>query len=159
MGAALKLQKEGWVNRSPRYVVNTGEQKVLRFSRGGSRKKIAKTRILNISDTGMAFWVDGRAIPHIGEIIKVEFEVDGRVTRYGRVVRLESPSELTSINDIQVAIEFLTEKAVEDEGLGLVLSGSFSAIENNPAKPMHFKEIMLAGAGILAAAGLIFVLI
>ncbi|MEQ1879089.1 MAG: PilZ domain-containing protein, partial [Bdellovibrionia bacterium] len=106
------------MSRSPRYVIRTGEQQVLRFSRGGSKKKIAKTRILNLSDSGMAFSVDGRAIPHIGEIIKVEFEVGNRVTRYGRVVRLESPSDIdTNYNDIEVAIEFLTEKAAGDEGL------------------------------------------
>ena len=158
MGAALKLQKEEWVSRSPRYVIKTGEQKVLRFSRGGSKKKIAKTRIVNLSDSGMAFCVDGRAIPHIGEIIKVEFEIGNRVTRYGRVVRLESPEDGGSYNDIQVAIEFLTEKASEDEGLGIVLDGSFAVLDSGGGA-FHMKKVMIGAAGLVAAAVLIFTLI
>ncbi len=149
------------MSRSPRYVIRTGEQQVLRFSRGGSKKKIAKTRILNLSDSGMAFSVDGRAIPHIGEIIKVEFDDGNRVTRYGRVVRLESPSDIdTNYNDIEVAIEFLTEKAAGDEGLGLVLNGSFAVLETAEGRiGLQMKSVMLGAAGLLAAAALIFVLI
>lgn len=158
MGAALKLQqKEAWVSRSPRYVIKTGEQIALRFSRGGSKKKIAKTRILNLSDSGLAFWVDGRAIPHIGEIIKIEFETESRVTRYGRVVRLESPTEDSKNYDIQVAVEFLTDQAAEEEGLGVVLHGSFRPLERSDSRSL--KGWLIGAAGLLAAAALVLVLI
>lgn len=161
MGAALKLRKEDRVSRSPRYLVPTGEDTVLRFSRGGSRKKIAKTKIINLSDSGMAFYVDGRAIPHLGEILKVEFELDGRVVRYGRVVRLESPNEDGPAHDIQVAIEFLNEKAPEKERLGLKFHRHLVLLDANaPGTDASgkFRNLLVVSALVLVAAVLSFAL-
>ncbi|HEX4924138.1 MAG TPA: PilZ domain-containing protein [Bdellovibrionales bacterium] len=161
MGAALKLRKEDRVNRSPRYLVRTGEETLLRFSRGGSRRKIAKTKIVNLSDSGMAFHVDGRAIPHLGEIIKVEFELGGRVVRYGRVVRLESPNEDGPGHDIQVAIEFLTEKAPEKERLGLKFHRHLVAIDGGAMaedSSTKVRSLLVVSALVLVAAVLSFAL-
>jgi hypothetical protein len=154
MGAVFKmpLAKEK-IDRSPRYEVRPGEQQILKFSRGGSHKKICKTRILNISDTGMAFTVDGRAIPHLGEVIKVDFHLESRIIRYGRVVRLESPAESQSNHDIAVAIEFLPERDHPSQKLGLGLSRNLIPIDKiaSAATDSSIQHLLLVSGFLLAA--------
>jgi hypothetical protein len=128
MGAALKLPIAGdWADRAPRYTLRADDDQLLRFSRNGQMKKISKTQVLNISETGMAFQVDGRAVPHLGEIIKVELKLSGSETfmiRMGRVVRLESPDGKP--HDIQVAVEFVGGQDHERQQLKTHLHQKFS---------------------------------
>lgn len=77
--------------RAPRYELKGSDNAVLRFSAYAKGSKKMQTRILNLSETGMAFLLPLFASPKEGETIKVEFQVPagGVIACFARVMRLE----------------------------------------------------------------------
>jgi len=77
--------------RAPRYRMKGTDNSVLRFSAYAKGSKKLQTRILNLSETGMAFLLPIFENPKEGEIIKIEFQVPGGgvVACFARIMRLE----------------------------------------------------------------------
>lgn len=59
--------------RAPRYVIDFGDNQVVRFAQMPQGSKPMHTRIVNLSESGMAFLVPYMSAPEEGEKIKVEF--------------------------------------------------------------------------------------
>jgi len=87
--AAEKI--EAFEARAPRYQLKGSDNSVLRFSAYAKGSKKMQTRILNISETGMAFLLPVFECPREGEMIKVEFQVPGRgvMACFAKIMRLE----------------------------------------------------------------------
>ncbi len=109
--------------RAPRYVLNAGDEKIVRVAPKERRKnQVYNLEIVDISETGMSFIVNWSYLPRIGEVLKVEFPVPGeqeggqrggqrKVAWFAKVVRMEGqgerPQEMTHFSGIKVGVEFL----------------------------------------------------
>lgn len=88
MGEVLKR----FTPRAPRYVLRPEDAQLLFFAHkdqpSGSKYP---TKILNVSETGIAFLVYKSTAPQIGDLIKIEFPVPGaeQIAWWARVVRME----------------------------------------------------------------------
>lgn len=59
--------------RAPRYMIELGDNEIVRFAHMPKGSKPMHTRIINISESGMAFLVPYLTAPQEGDKIKVEF--------------------------------------------------------------------------------------
>ncbi len=77
--------------RAPRYMVEVGDNDVVRFAHMPKGSKTMHTRIINISESGMAFLVPYLTAPQIDEMIKVQFTAPNAesVACYAKVVRVQ----------------------------------------------------------------------
>ncbi len=89
MAMARSLAK--FYPRAPRYVLRSNDQKIIRYASDREGSRVFSTRLLNLSETGMAFLVRASWVPTIGSRLKVEFPVPGgdQVAWWATVVRLE----------------------------------------------------------------------
>lgn len=114
MGELLKRFRP----RAPRYVLRPEDAQLLFFAHSGqpSGSKYP-TKILNVSETGIAFLVYKSTAPQIGDLIKIEFPVPGaeQIAWWARVVRMEEYSsspwwrdsdEAPSSTEILVGVNF-----------------------------------------------------
>lgn len=80
-------------NRAFRYVLRTQDDRDMRFAleRAGGVAGVEQTLLLNLSETGCAFLVDGAVEIAMNERIKVEIPVPqgAKIAWWGRVVRIE----------------------------------------------------------------------
>ena len=78
--------------RAPRYSIEVGDEEVLRFAHMPAGSKTMHTRILNLSESGLAFLSPVLAAPEIDEKIKVQFKAPNTdsIACYARVVRVEN---------------------------------------------------------------------
>lgn len=78
--------------RSPRYVLNTKDNRVLRYSSYPGKDRSFYTEIINLSETGMAFTTPFLECPKKDEIIMVEFGAPNgqKMACYGKVVRIQN---------------------------------------------------------------------
>jgi hypothetical protein len=103
MSTALKKS----LLRAPRYTLRSFDNRVLRFSKSRRTSQAITTELINVSETGMAFWVDLHQAPSIGEMIKVEFRVPAeryQVAWYARVIWVDSPLTSTQRKRTQVRV-------------------------------------------------------
>lgn len=59
--------------RAPRYTIELGDQQIVRFAKSPKGAKAMHTRIIDLSESGMAFLTPYNAAPEVSEKIKVEF--------------------------------------------------------------------------------------
>jgi len=80
-----------FVTRAPRLELSHLDSKDMYFALDSERGQKHKTRIVNLSSTGLAFVAESPQAPSIGEKVKVEFSVpkEGKVAWFARVVRIE----------------------------------------------------------------------
>lgn len=90
--------------RSPRYVLDTQDNSLIRFSGAERFPWEEKTDLRNISLTGLSFTASQDLSPQLGEIIKIQFAVPGSETMacYAIVIRLAELDEST----FEVAVHF-----------------------------------------------------
>ena len=76
--------------RSPRYVLDTQDNSLIRFSGAERLPWEEKTDLRNISLTGLSFTSPNDLSPQLGEIIKIQFSVPGSETMacYAIVIRI-----------------------------------------------------------------------
>lgn len=89
MGTARQF--EDLYPRAPRYVIAYGDTEVLRFAQLPKGSKTKHTRIVNISESGLAFLVPLHEAPELDETIKIEFTAPGSeaMACFAKVVRVE----------------------------------------------------------------------
>jgi len=90
--------------RSPRYVLNTEDSSLIRFSGAERYSWEEKTELRNISLTGLSFMAPLDLSPQLGEIIKIQFTVPGSETMacYAVVIRIEAKNEYEN----EIAVHF-----------------------------------------------------
>lgn len=90
--------------RSPRYILNTEDDSLVRVAGPKQIPWEEGTEIKNVSLTGLAFTAPDDLCPLLGEIVKIQFTPPGsrQLACYGIVTRLESISESSTL----VAIHF-----------------------------------------------------
>lgn len=113
MGEILKR----FIPRAPRYVLRPEDAQLLYFAHKEQVGVKYPTKILNVSETGIAFLVYKSTAPRIGDVIKIEFPVPGaeQIAWWGHVVRLEEytdepwwseTDETSSSTEILVGVSF-----------------------------------------------------
>lgn len=77
--------------RAPRYVIEIGDNEVVRFALSPRGSKTMHTRIINLSESGMAFLCPYLTAPREGEKIKVEFTAPNTepIACFANVVRVQ----------------------------------------------------------------------
>ena len=77
--------------RAPRYVIDLGDQEIVRFAHMPRGSKAMHTRIINLSESGMAFLVPYITAPQEGEKIKVEFSAPNTesIACFAKVIRVQ----------------------------------------------------------------------
>lgn len=90
--------------RSPRYVLNTEDSSLIRFSGAERFSWEEKTELRNISLTGLSFVAPLDLSPQLGEIIKIQFTVPGSemMACYAVVIRIEEQNDYEN----EIAVHF-----------------------------------------------------
>ena len=90
--------------RSPRYVLDTQDNSLIRFSGAERLPWEEKTELRNVSLTGLSFVCANDLSPQLGEIIKIQFSVPGSETMacYAIVIRISPEDNYSN----EVAVHF-----------------------------------------------------
>ena len=85
-------------NRSPRYVLQMKDKKIMRYATFPRSQRTFNTEVLNLSETGMAFTVPFLDAPQIHETIMVEFTPpdEKSFACYAKVLRVQKITVLES---------------------------------------------------------------
>ena len=83
---------EKFYPRAPRYILQYKDNTILRFAAYPKGSKKLQTRVINLSESGMAFLLPMLDNPQMDEIIKVEFIVPNfeAVACFAKVIRIEN---------------------------------------------------------------------
>lgn len=118
--------------RAPRYVIEVGDNEVVRFAHSPRGSKTMHTRIVNLSESGMAFLVPYLTAPLEGERIKVEFTAPNSesIACFARVIRVQVHRTYHAGREPQtfkmVAVEFQSLHPKQREMLSQGLQQQFS---------------------------------
>lgn len=90
--------------RAPRYVLNTEDNNLIRYSGSERWTWEEKTEIRNVSLTGLSFVAPSDLSPMIGEIIKIQFVIPGskQMACYAIVIRIDADSDFEN----SIAVHF-----------------------------------------------------
>lgn len=90
--------------RAPRYVLNTEDNNLIRYSGSERWPWEEKTEIRNVSLTGLSFIAPTDLSPMIGEIIKIQFVIPGskQMACYAIVIRIDADSDYENL----IAVHF-----------------------------------------------------
>lgn len=90
--------------RSPRYILDTQDNNLIRYSGAERLPWEEKTELRNVSLTGLSFVCASDLSPQLGEIIKIQFSVPGSETMacYAIVIRIAPESSYSN----EVAVHF-----------------------------------------------------
>ena len=133
--------------RSPRYVLNTQDNSLVRFSGAERLAWEEKTDLLTISLSGLSFTAPIDLSPQLGEIIKIQFEVPGSemMACYAIITRIQYFEE----NVNEVAVHFYKLDRIQRinlvQGLAKKLDSKINRIHTEPAPkntPLHEKEFV-----------------
>lgn len=115
--------------RAPRYVIELGDNEIVRFAHMPRGSKAMHTRIVDLSESGMAFLVPYLTAPQEGEKIKVEFSGPNTdsIACFAKVVRVQIHRTYQKARKPQtfkmVAVEFQdmhpTQRQLLSQGLRL----------------------------------------
>lgn len=85
--------------RSPRYILNTEDNSLVRLSGAEQLTWEEKTELRDVSLTGLSFLAQQDLSPQIGEVIKIQFSVPGsqQMACYAVVIRIEKINQLDNM--------------------------------------------------------------
>lgn len=124
-------------HRSPRYVLQLKDKKIMRYASFPRGHRSFFTDIINLSETGMAFTVPYLDTPHKNEIIMVEFTApDGNpIACFGQVRRIQKFSIIESDafekNCKLVGVQFMNMKDEQKTILKSSLNDEFKQSRKN----------------------------
>lgn len=89
---ATQRKVEDLYPRAPRYVIEVGDNPIVRFAHMPKGSKSMHTRIVDLSETGMAFLTPFLHAPKVEEEIKIEFHPPNTapIACYAKVVRVQT---------------------------------------------------------------------
>src|SRR3989338_4240070 len=136
--------------RSPRYVLNTEDNNLIRYAGSERWPWEEKTEVRNISLTGLSFIAPSALSPMIGEIIKIQFVVPAgkQMACYAIVIRIDSENDSENL----IAVHFYKLDRLQRINLLQGLSDrNISAAKSSP------KQNAINGTSrVIALLGLIF---
>jgi len=137
--------------RSPRYILNTHDDCLVRVAGPQQIPWEEETEIKNVSLTGLAFTAPEDLCPVLGEVIKVQFVVPGaqQMACHAIVTRLEPDRTHT----ILVAVHFykleMAHRIVLAQGLARKIKneeGDFGSLTSEEMKTWNFfKKVFIMG--------------
>ena len=110
---AAERKVEDLYPRAPRYSIEVGDNEIVRFAHSPRGSKAMHTRIIDLSESGMAFLVPYLTAPQEGEKIKVEFTAPNTesIACFAKVVRVQVHKTFHQRRQPQtfklVAVEFI----------------------------------------------------
>ncbi len=133
--------------RSPRYILDTTENNLVRFSGAQRVSWEEKTLLKNISLTGLSFMAPQDLSPQLGEIIKIQFEVPGSTMMacYAVVTRIELISEFEN----EIAVHFY--KLDRQQRINLVQGLAHKIVTNDTKKTIPAPSKMLTGIAMFTS--------
>lgn len=136
--------------RSPRYVLNTEDNSLVRLSGATQLSWEEKTELRDISLTGLSFLAQQDLSPQIGEVIKIQFSVPGsqQMACYAVVIRIEKINQF----DNMIGVHFY--KLDRTQRLNLVHGLAEKVQKNKPESSKQSKMNM-----VISVAGLIITLL
>lgn len=126
--------------RSPRYVLSTDEDYLIRLAGPHQVPWEEGTQIQNVSLTGLAFTAPSDLCPLLGEVIKIQFTVPGskQMACYAIVTRLDHVSKST----ILVGVHFYRLEMPQRVVLAQGLSRKFK-IRNETENRITTRQLMV----------------
>lgn len=137
--------------RSPRYVLNTEENSLVRLSGAMQLPWEEKTELRDISLTGLSFLAQQDLSPQIGEVIKIQFSVPGsqQMACYAVVIRIEKINQF----DNMIGVHFY--KLDRTQRLNLVHGLAEKVQKNKPVENSKQNKLNM----VISVAGLIITLL
>lgn len=130
-------------NRSPRYVLQMKDKKVMRYAPYPRGHRAFFTQIINLSETGMAFTVPFLDSPTLNETIMIEFAVPGGepIACFAQVQRVQKytliESDFFQKDCKLVAVKFHQMKEEQLRTLRICLTQEFKKMQ------VHFRRQQL----------------
>ena len=120
-------------SRSPRYILDTYDNNLIRLSGAEKLSWEEKTVIRNISLTGLSFTAPRDLSPQLGEIIKIQFQVPGSemMACYALIIRIEVLNDF----DNEIAIHFYKLDRVQRINLVQGLAEKMTADQKAASPP------------------------
>ncbi len=136
--------------RSPRYILNTEDNSLVRLSGATQLSWEEKTELRDISLTGLSFLAQQDLSPQIGEVIKIQFSVPGsqQMACYAVVIRIEKINQF----DNMIGVHFY--KLDRTQRLNLVHGLAEKVQKSKPENSKQSKMNMF-----ISVAGLIITLL
>lgn len=105
--------------RSPRYILNTEDDSLVRVAGPKQTPWEEGTQIRNVSLTGLAFTAPEDLCPLLGEVIKIQFTPPGsrQMACYGIVTRIENASESQMLVGVHFYKLEMSQRIVLAQGL------------------------------------------
>ncbi len=130
--------------RSPRYVLNTQDDNLIRYAGSERWPWEEKTEIRNISLTGLSFIAPADLSPLIGEIIKIQFSVPAgkQMACYAIVIRIDEENSHENL----LAVHFYKLDRLQRINLLQGLSGKANVTKKSE---MTQSSKWLAGVGLI----------
>ena len=137
--------------RSPRYILNTEDNSLVRLSGASQLSWEEKTELRDISLTGLSFLAQQDLSPQIGEVIKIQFSVPGsqQMACYAVVIRIEKINQF----DNMIGVHFY--KLDRSQRLNLV-QGLAEKVQKNMLPENYTQNKMNT---IISISGLIITLL
>jgi hypothetical protein len=140
--------------RSPRYILDTQDNNLIRFSGAERLPWEEKTELRNVSLTGLSFICANDLSPQLGEIIKIQFSVPGSDTMacYAIVIRIAADDDYAN----EIAVHFYKLDRIQRinlvQGLAVKMdTKKFNATGTNYRKlSEHFLYLSLMFFSILS---------
>ena len=136
--------------RAPRYVLNTEDNNLIRYSGSERWSWEEKTEIRNVSLTGLSFIAPADLSPIIGEIIKIQFVIPGskQMACYAIVIRIDSDSNFENL----IAVHFYKLDRLQRINL---LQGLSEKNNSTVVTHRNQRENISSGSKMIAIMGLI----
>ena len=130
MAQALKRYEQ----RAPRYLFKPDDRKVVRFAKVGNKKRSSTTILIDISQSGMAFVVEKKLRPAVGDKIMVEFTVpcSDQMACYAVVMRvdLRESRYIDDEDEAVVAVKFTSLMNSQGKNLSAGLRLKFKELKS-----------------------------
>ncbi|MCM2281052.1 MAG: PilZ domain-containing protein [Bdellovibrionaceae bacterium] len=154
-----------YIPRAPRYVIRPHDKSLLRFKDAAPNGEASSATILDLSESGLLFTIQGPDHPELQETIKVEFTIPGRsqmacfatVTRVETDVEWELDGKQTSTG-VRIAVRFLDLPPAFRHTLHASLSTRTlkdriltTDTSSGRQKQMRLLRLALALAGLISA--------
>lgn len=139
--------------RSPRYILDTQDNSLIRFSGAERLPWEEQTELRNVSLTGLSFVCANDLSPQLGEIIKIQFSVPGSETMacYAIVIRIAAEDAHSN----EVAVHFYKLDRIQRinlvQGLATKMdTRKFNLVsDNTPTPSKHFLYLTLMFFSVL----------
>ena len=133
--------------RAPRYVIQISDDHIVRFAHQPKGSRAMHTRIVDLSESGMAFVVPVLSAPKLDEKIKVEFNAPGcdPIACFAKVVRVQHHKSYNSIGQPQVfrliAVEFQNLYEAQRQQIAQGLTEQFKRQQKSYARKQFFLKV------------------